>query len=175
MKQNVLGFILFVFIVGTAILISGILTSATTYPKIAEVPVIENHSHCPTVQKRQNNQIKITQAFLNQQNNQLYTRVQVADQSDSDNRFQLTFHFFVKNGTETRYMTSESFAVQGNNPNGQDSVYEFVSSFDWLEKLSRKDNIYVVVSKSIIGFENSQSIPRFDEANATPVLLMQNK
>lgn len=175
MKQNIFGAILFSVIVGTAVYVSRPTIILPTPPAVEERPVYESRNSCRRVANNQLPKIKITQAVLNPRTNQLNTSLAIERQYPSNAHFGVTYHFFAKDGAENRYLASETFGVQPNFDSGNRTTHEILSSYNWLDDLDAKNNLYLIAVTTNEGFAKNNSIPRFDEFNAVPVLLMKGK
>jgi len=176
MKQNVFGVILFSIIVGTAVIVGEFFVVLPTPPAIEEKPLVfESKSRCGKTSRNGFGKIKLTQAVLNPQTNQLFTSLLVERPHSSADYMGLTYHFYTKVGAETRYLASETVAIRPDFNSNEKVAHEITSSYEWLDSLATKNNIYVMATPGGNGFAKSQSIPRFDELNATPVLLMKGK
>ena len=181
MKQNIFGVILFSIIVGTAIYVSQPFKTLSSPSAVTEKPVIvESRSRCgktvyrpPVVSSLA--KIKITQAFLNQNTNQLNTELEIQRKTNSVEYVGVSYYFFVKDGKATRFLANETIAVKPDF-NGKNKVnQEIISSYSWLDGLDSKDNLYVIIEPNDDGFRPNSSIPRFEENNATPILLLKEK
>ncbi len=180
MNQNIFGVILFSVIVGTAILISEMFVTLPTPAAVYERPTYESRTTC---HRRVVNQttpvgvasIKVVQAVLNQQTNQLDTDFLIKKENPQTEAVGIALHFFVKDGGTTRYLATETITgVPEYNHDGT-AKYSVISSFKWLNDLKSRDNLYVLAESSI-PFQRSKLLtPNFDEANASPVLLAKGR
>lgn len=177
MKQNIFGAILFSVIVGTAVYISA---SLVTLPNPWEVK--RNFSNreisCEMpepVTKRELAKVKVNQAVLNPKTNQLNTSLTVERFNSSTGHLGVTYHFFVKEGAATQYLSSETVVIEPNFNEENKANHEIISSYNWLDNFDTKNNLYVIAESSYNGFSRRSSIPRFDESIAAPVLLMNGK
>lgn len=179
MKQNIFGVILFSIIVGTAVYVSQSTVTLPKLPAVEERPVYESRTSCRkvVVKAPATNlaKIKVTQAVLNPRTNQLITSLWLEKQNPSINHLGVTYHFFVKDGSSTRYLASETVAIQPSFNSDNIATHEIMSSYNWLDNFDVKDNLYLIASTDNDGFSKSKSIPGFDELNAVPVLLMKGK
>ena len=179
MKQNIFGVILFSIIVGTAVYVSQSTVILPKLPAVEERPIYESRTSCRkvVVQAPANNlaKIKVTQAVLNPRTNQLNTSILLEKINSSNGHIGVTYHFFTKEGTATRYLASETVGIQPSFNSENRATHEIMSSYDWLDNFDAKNNLYLIPSTDNDGFSKSKSIPRFDELNAVPVLLMKGK
>lgn len=180
MNQNVFGVILFSFIVGIAIFISEFFIALPTPPAVYERPVYESRTSC---RKKVDTQaipaeissIKVWQAVLNAETGKLYTDFSVKKGNFRDESIGVALHFFVKDGRGTRYLATETVALSPEFNYDGKADHSVLSSYQWLDDLQRRDNLYVVAESSI-PFQKSKNLePKFDEANAVPVLLMKGR
>jgi hypothetical protein len=180
MNQNVFGMILFTFIVGTAIFVSEFFVKLPTPPAVFERPATVNKYSC-SHQRRTvyvsettpvgNASIKVTQAVLNQQTNQLTTDFSIKRETPNTSAVGIALHFFVKNGVTTKYWATETITVTPDFDENGKAIDDVSKSFKWIGDLNLGDNLYVMAEPSL-NFNRSRSIkPTFDATNATPVLL----
>ncbi len=180
MNQNVFGVILFSFIVGTAIFVSEFFVTLPTPPPVYERPVYESRTSCRKNMVTQTvpaeiASIKVRQAVLNAETGKLYTDFLVKRESPQTQTVGVALHFFVKDGRGTRYLATETVALSPEFNYDEKANNSVVSSYQWLDDLQRRDNLYVVAESSI-PFQKSKNLePKFDEANAVPVLLMKGR
>lgn len=176
MKQNIFGVILFSIIVGTAVIVSEFFVVLPIPPAIEEKPLVfESKSRGGKTHRNDFGKIKLTQAVLNPKTNQLFTSLMIERPNSSADYMGLTYHFYTKEGAETRYLASETVAIRPDFNSKEQANHEITPSYAWLDSLVSKNNIYVMAIPESNCFSKSQSIPRFDELNATPVLLMKDK
>lgn len=178
MKQNIFGVFLFGFIVGTAIFVSELFVKLPSPSKVEEKPfVFESKNRCskvvyqPPVSSLA--KIKITQAVLNPQNGKLSTSLVVQRENQLSENLGLTFYFYVKNGDLVRYLGSHSVTVKKELGTENNEFHEVLSSFSGLKNLDSKSNLYLIAGQDSNIFRPSETIPRFDVNNATPVLLLK--
>jgi hypothetical protein len=180
MKQNIFGAILFTTIVGTAVFVSASLVKLPSPPPIQEMPiqpknVYESRNSCSKRSYKNVSKITVNQAVLNPRTDKLHTNLTIERKFSGNSHIGVTYHFFVKEGAETRFVASETVAIQPNFDAGNKAFHEVLSSYNWLDKIDSKSNLYLIASTDNDGFAKANSIPRFDESNAVPVLLMKGK
>ncbi len=182
MNQNVFGVILFSFIVGLSVLVSAYLVPLPTPPPVYERPVTVKNTHsCASQSRTVINQttpaglatVKITQAVLNQRTNQLNTEFSVKRENQPTKEVGVALHFFVKNGRTTQYLATETIIVRPDFEADDAANHDILSSFQWLDDLNRRDNLYVMPELSQNFRLNKSLEPKFESAHATPVLLMK--
>lgn len=184
MNQNVFGAILFSVIVGMAIFVSEYFVVLPTPPSVYESPITVNKKYSCSHQGRTViNQtsptgvasVKVVQAVLNQRTNQLNTDFAIKLDNPQTQAVSVSLHFFVKDGAKTIYLATETMIVQPDFDFEGKANHEVISSFQWLDDLQKRDNLYVIAEPSI-SFNNSRTLePKFDANLATPILLMKVK
>ena len=105
MNQNIFGAILFSVIVGTAILVSAYFVTLPTPPAVYEVPAIAKRvvacDHRRVISQTipvGRASVKVRQAVLNRQTNQLYTEYIIKKANPKTEAVEIALHFFLKDG-----------------------------------------------------------------------------
>lgn len=181
MNQNVFGAILFGLIVGASIFVSEFLVTLPTLPAVYERPATtaKNHYSCSRQSRvvYQNApelaSVKVTQAYLNQRTNQLNTDFLIKRENPQTDYVGISLHFFVKNGRTTQYLATETINVKPDFDADGKANHDVLSSFQWLDDLENRDNLYVIAESSVNFRQSKNPEPKFDGTNATPVLLMK--
>lgn len=176
MKQNIFGIVLFSVIVGTAVFVSESFVTLPTPPAVEEKPIVfESRNRCgKTSYQKGTAKVKLSQAVLNPKTGQLFTSLALEKENTSADYIGLTYHFYVKEGVKNQYLASETVAIRPVFDINNRANHEITSSYSWLDSLATKNNIYVIAVSGGNGFGKHNSIPRFDETLATPVLLMKD-
>ena len=177
MNKHIFGFILFSLIVGTSAVIYGFLAS----PAVVEpVFVFENQ---PQKRKSCRKQMysrveskevsaKVVQAVLNSNTNQLEMDLFLERENNSIENAAVRLHFFSKEGARTRYLATEKVVLTPEFNFDNKATQSITSSYEWLDNLRSRSNLYVV-PQTIADGENYRSVtPRFDEEKAMPITLM---
>jgi hypothetical protein len=184
MNQNVFGVILFSFIVGTAIFASEFFVTLPTLPAVYERPATtaKNHYSCSRQSRvvyrdapAELASVKVTQAYLNQRTNQLNTDFLIKRENPNTQSVGISLHLFVKNGRTTQYLATETINVKPDFDADGKANHDVLSSFQWLDDLENRDNLYVIAESSVNFRQSKTPEPKFDSTNATPVLLMKAK
>lgn len=179
MKQNVFGVVLFSIIIGTAIIVSEFFVTLPTPPAVYEKPIYEGKTSCRKVvynsPSTQVAKVQVNQAILNSKTKQLNTSLTVERSDFSTETVGLTYHFFVKDGKTTRFLASETVGIKPDFNTGNKVNHEVLSSYSWLDNLDSQSNLYLLAESGNPFSPELKSIPRFDEFNATPILLMKGK
>ena len=185
MNQNVFGMILFSFIVVTAVFVSEFFVKLPTPPAVFERQVTVSHKYSCGKRIVQANpaapiptslaNVKVVQAVLNQQTNQLATDFSIKKIDPQTEPVGIALHFFGKNGRVTQYLATESITVKPDFDHKGRATHDIISSFKWLDDLPQRDNLYVIAEPTL-NFRNSKSLePAFDGTKAIPVLLMKER
>ncbi len=183
MNQNVFGVILFSLIVGTAMFVSAFFAVVPAPPTVVEKPLEASKPTSCFTKKKVVNQttpvgvanIKIMQAVLNQQTNQLDTDFFIKRENSQTEAVGVALHFFAKDGGKTRYLATQTVTVTPDFDYDNKANHAVTSSYQWLDDLKRRDNLYVIAEPSS-SFNQSKNLePYFDEAKATAVLLDKGK
>ena len=165
MKKHILGFAIFSFIIASAVFLKFVFY----VPESFDVP-------SPTVNRscwKMNREFaKISVPMVRQAVLDLNTKQMNWELKMPDSRGSVALHFFVKNSQGARYLATE-FVPYNSSENG---IFEFTSSYLWLDKLGAYENLYVVpeqISRSEFRARNFE--PDFNENAATSVLLYSGK
>lgn len=110
---------------------------------------------------------------MNPKTAQLFTSLSLEKENTATEHIGLTYHFYVKDGVNARYLASETIAIKPVFDVYNQATHDITSSYSWLDSMVTKNNLYVIAVSGNDGFKNTSSIPRFDESSATPVLLMK--
>lgn len=184
MNQNVFGVILFSFIVGTAMFVSAFFAPVTEQPLVVvEKPTVSSKpTSCFTKKKFVDEttpvgvaNIKVVQAVLNQNTSQLDTDFFIERGNFRTNAIGIALHFFSKDGGKTRYLATQTVTVTPDFDYDNKANQAVTSSYQWLDDLKRRDNLYVIAELSSSFNNNRNPEPRFDETKATAVLLDKGK
>lgn len=181
MNQNVYGMFLFCAIVGAAIFVG------TFYVAMPEATIIEAPSvYSKTIfvekdrtcfkdyksKKPKKLKFEVVQTVLNAKTKQLTTQLKWND-LDFDStqaKTPLAFHFFQKTSKGFEYLGSEqTFLPLEIDSDSQTS--EIISSYNWLDKRSNLNNLYLMVENYYRPDSNNIEEVSFDELKAQPILL----
>lgn len=166
MKKHIIGFAIFSVIVGTAILVKSILY----------VPEVKNYTYTSVTKtscwKMKQEASKDTPPIVRQAVLDLNTKQIDWELKVPRNESSVALHFFVNDSRGARYLETvfapRSAASDGN--------LEFTSSYLWLDNLGSYQNLYVVPETiSGAGFRMKDFQPKFNEQNATSVILYSGK
>lgn len=190
MKKHVFGFALFSFIVAVAVVVGNLPAFEP-----ASVHLIDSYEEpqpryfCKKRQSRNYDyqNAKIEQAVLDLKTKQLKISLSLPSQSGAaaaeEKSYTLALHYFVKNGSETRFLKTQNNYLNS----AFDTENEWLlTSSEWLDALESYDNLYIVpeikenVSVNSFSVKGGDSInpknqPRFDYSTAAPVLLSRGK
>jgi hypothetical protein len=174
MSKHIFGFILFSLIVGISAIIYGFF--ALPSPLVLPVYVFENQ---PEKRKscrketysrveRASVNAKVVQAVFNSNTNQLDIDLILERKNSLTDYATVSLHFFAKDGAETRYLRTEKVNLTPNNK----MMHSITESYDWLDDLKSRGNLYVVPQTIGDGESYQRLMPRFDETNAMPITLV---
>jgi hypothetical protein len=185
MNKHIVGFILFNLIVGTSIIIAAFFYQIPKYESVYVTPVTsETYTRsCWKGNKRYANKMtsaKVTQAVFDSKTQELKTELFVQSNKKIFKDIKVVLHFFMKDGDSTRYLGTDNLTDQEMTVKGSYDMSErrttkatFLvnSSYDWLDDLKSRENLYVVpqIIPNAPLYEDYK--PVFDELNATPVTL----
>lgn len=179
MRKHIFGFALFSFIVGVAVAVSGWLAfksvSIHTFELRSDAPQTKQWDYCmkDRFKKSAYPNAKIEQAVLDVNTKQLTTFLSLNPRAETEEvSSAVALHFFVKNGRATRYLATENIWMNSAFDSEKESV---LSSLEWLDNLESFDNLYVVPELNDNRVSYKKNPPRFDSANAAPVLLSKGK
>ncbi|MDQ3088773.1 MAG: hypothetical protein M3Q78_09260 [Acidobacteriota bacterium] len=174
MNKHIFGFILFSLIVGTSAFIYGFFYSPLA--AIQPVYVFENR---PEKRKscrketysrveRATVNAKVVQAVFNSNTNELDMDLFLDLNNRLTEEATVKFHFFAKDGAETRYLKTEKVILTPNDK----MTYSITKSYGWLNNLKSRGNLYVVPQTIGDGESYQRFTPRFDETNAMAITLV---
>lgn len=178
MKKHIFGLALFSFIVSATVVVYAIFNvpEIVRVYEVVSIPqyVETERTYCNKREKVKINSIEIKQAVLGLQTKQFNWELATPD----GNKL-IALHFFSKDASGTRYITSE----QINNKFSHNGVLKFSDSYSWLNKRNSYKNLYVIAqldSEGVYHYENYQAYgngfqPKFDAAKATAVTLDYGK
>lgn len=181
MKRHLLGFALFVLIVGTAVFVRSMFRTATTVK--VSVPNYSLTSPATSCWKmkatsRTNKStapISIGQAVFNLDRKQIKLELQNASEM---NNFPTVLHFFQKDVNGIKYIASEPvlLVVYDSNKTSYGGVNTLTASYDWLYNLDSYANLYVITGYAPMrGVDDKNFQPEFDASHAVPVMLDYGK
>lgn len=178
MKQHITGFILFNLIVGASVVVAALFYSVPNADSVRapEAPTNYVKTTCWRSRKMRKNEdlnAKVVQAVFNENTNQLDMNLSLNSRDTASGFVSVEFDFFVKDGNQTRYLASETlhYLKPEFNLDGK-ATQSIISSYQWLDDLKSHENLYVVPRTGSNAENENNSAPRFDESNATSVIVI---
>lgn len=180
MTKHIIGLALFSFIVG----VSAIVYALFNVPEIVPVYEVINISApqyapvkrtgCKMNRASKINAIEIKQAVLDLQTKQFSWELATPDIDE-----QIALHFFSKDSSGTRYITTEYI----NNTFSYNGILRYSSSYNWLNKRKSHENLYVTAQfeSELTNYNEphqyhiNTSQPKFDARKATAVTIDYGK
>lgn len=178
MKKHIIGLALFSFIVSASAVVYALFNMPEITPvyEVVSTPqyVPAERTRCKMKKESKVDSIEIKQAVLSLQTKQFTWELETPDIDEA-----IVLHFFSKDNTGVRYITSETV----NNSFAHNGVLRYSSSYNWLNKRQSYENLYVTAqfdSEATNYSENYQVYgnkfqPKFDAAKATAVTVDYGK
>ena len=186
MKKHIAGFILFCFIVGVAVFISGVVTAFIPYNGMSHGDAVKTFPATKRVMTEteatrgniDKNSPRVTQAVFNLPTKQVNLELLFKKKPifDENGWTLIKFNYFRNNGrgisfvhSETVRLLPESFSYE----DGETSA-SIIGSYEWLDNLDSYDNLYVTAEFADI-YASDKAILKFDPNFAKEVLLSSGK
>jgi hypothetical protein len=180
MKKHIAGFILFCFVVGTAVFVSRLFGVSLIYkvtpnhdkivPLKEKTVIAETDAEFGAIDK---NSPRVRQAVFSLTTKQVNLELLFNKKQFFDEGVAIKFNFFRNNEQGIRFIHSEIVRLVPDSfsySNGDTTTASVIGSYNWLDELGSYDNLYVVAE-----FTNSYTIektnPKFDANFAKEVLL----
>ena len=179
MNKHIAGFILFNLIVGSSAVVAALfyeVPKIETIRVFEELPVTYSGRSCwRSGRNFENGQVnaKIVQAVFDENTNQLDMDLYLERKNHSTDYAGVKLHFFVKNGSETRYLATEKVDLTPNFNLDDKATQSISQSYKWLNNLKSHENLYVVPQTTFDADNYKKIAPRFDELNAAPVMVAE--
>ena len=184
MNKHFIGLIIFSFIVGMSAIIASLFIQMPQMPKIEAVKVSESNdyvyrgnTHCKKKKRKPRPKnyselasAKVSQAFFDLNKKQLDTQFMIERANDSTETVNVALHFFVNDRFGVQHIATEFVTLAPNFDIGDKAITTKISSFNWLNNLESRENLYVMpeVIKNSDTYKNYP--PIFDSFEATAVL-----
>jgi len=185
MKKHIAGFILFSFVVGTAVFASEVWKIFTEYEKIA--PKREGNSYSKikpviseteaTVGAIDKKSPTVRQAVFNLNTKQVNIELLFRDYVPAGEKINVKLSYFRNDSTGARFITSEivSFFPESFYNRNKDATAVVLSSYEWLDRLDSYENLYVIAEFDGKYPYSNRTAPKFDTGFAKEILLFSGK
>lgn len=184
MNKHIVGFIIFNLIVGISVIVAAFSYQVPKLESVVVTPVTpETYTRsCWKSNISYANKLtsaRVTQAVFDSKAQELKTELFIKSNEKSFKDVKVALHFFVKDGDSTRYLATEDLTGEKGEMKGVYDMSEkrvtkatflVTSSYDWLDDLESRDNLYVMPEVINAGM-NRDYTPVFYELNATPVTI----
>lgn len=177
MTKHIAGIMLFTFIVGSSAVIAGLfyeapleLRSFSSTDEYVSHKRKKRKRRCRSHKKRHATErglvsVGIAEAVFDKNSGLLTASHTVEPSSLNERRGSLVYHFYVKDELGARHVKSERVWVPLESSN-------MVSAFEWLQNRHSTDNLFVASEyRDVRSF--SRIAPKFEDSNATPVVIRE--
>ena len=178
MNKHIVGFILFNIIVGASAIAAALFYEMPKIESVSvpEVPVTYTGKSCWKNFKmpvKGEVSTRVIQAVFDENTNELDMDLFLERKNHSTESADVTLDFFVKTGSQTRYVASERVNLTPKFNLEDKAAQNITSSYQWLNDLKSHENLYVVPQWTFDAENNKRPVPRFDELNAAPVTVVE--
>lgn len=178
MLKHLVGFVIFSFVVGMSLFISGffyeIPSSDSVYVYEKPETISGERSFYPrTFQRTESPYLKLNQAVFSWKTKQLDTSFEMKPEYADSKYVVVKLRFFAKGADEMRYLATEDITVMSDFDEYGVPVWNAVSSYLWLDNLRDSENLYVI-SDEDFEFQKGETgkiISSFIESKAFPVII----
>lgn len=177
MKKHIFGLAVFSFIVGAAAFVYGLFSFSEVTPFYEEVSVPQyvpaERTHCK-MKKSNYDSIEVKQAVFDWKTKRFYWQIDMATVNEP-----IDLMFFTKGNQGIHFINGERVG----NAVSSDGVLRFSSSYDWQDKISSLENLYVIAQTASETKDYSENYqvynnkfqPKFDATKATAVTIDYSK
>lgn len=185
MNKHIIGLIVFSFIVGMSAIIASFFVPMPQMPKIDSVRVSDSHEYlyrgstsCKKKKRKPRPKdyselavAKVSQAVFDLNKKQLDTQFLIERANDSTETVNVALHFFVNDNFGVQHIATEFLTLTPNFDMGDKAMLSKVSSFNWLNNLESRENLYVMAEVVNSEVRYRKTPPKFDTYEATAVLV----